>query len=50
MSTILWLGNRGVIGQSETKSLLGAVHDDRTIDLGTKLFIELAEYNRGILP
>jgi len=26
------------------------VHDDRTIDLGTKLFVELAEYYRGILP
>jgi hypothetical protein len=50
VSTILWLGNRGSIGPSETKSLLAAVHDDRTIDLGTKLFIELAEYNRGILP
>lgn len=50
VSTILWLGNRGVIDRSETRSLLSAVHDDRTIDLGTKLFIELAEYNRGILP
>jgi hypothetical protein len=50
VSTILWLGNRGAIGPSDTKSLLAAVHDDRTVDLGTKLFIELAEYYRGILP
>jgi hypothetical protein len=48
--TILWLGNLGAIDRPETQSLLAAVHDDRTIDLGTKLFIELAEYNRGILP
>jgi hypothetical protein len=50
VSTILWLGNKGVIDPPETKSLLAAVHDDRTIDLGTKLLIEDAEYNRGILP
>jgi hypothetical protein len=49
-STILWLSNTGAIGYADTKSLLSAVHGDRTIDLGTKLFIELAEYNRGILP
>ncbi len=49
-STILWLSNTGAIGFADTKSLLSAVHGDRTIDLGTKLFIELAEYNRGILP
>jgi hypothetical protein len=50
VSTVLWLGNTGAIDRSETRSLLAAIHDDRTIDLGTKLFIELAEYNRGILP
>jgi hypothetical protein len=50
VSTILWLGNLGAIDLPDTKGLLTAVHDDRTIDLGTKLFIELAEYNRGILP
>jgi hypothetical protein len=50
VGTILWLGNRGALGLADTRSLLSAVHDDRTIDLGTKLFIELAEYYRGILP
>jgi hypothetical protein len=50
VSTILWLGNTSAIDPPETKSLLAAVHDDRTIDLGTKLLIERAEYNRGILP
>jgi hypothetical protein len=50
VSTLLWLGNRGAIDSAETKILLSAVHDDRTIDLGTKLFVELAEYYRGILP
>jgi hypothetical protein len=50
VSSILWLGNRGVLDPADTKTLLAAVHDDRTIDLGTKLYIELAEYYRGILP
>jgi hypothetical protein len=50
VSTILWLAYLGAIDSSELQSLLGSLHADPTIDLGTKLFIELAEYNRGILP
>jgi hypothetical protein len=50
VSTILWLGNFGALGASDTRRLLEAVHDDKSIDLGTKLLIELAEYDRGILP
>jgi len=50
VSTILWLGNFGALGASDTQGLLEAVHDEASIDLGTKLLIELAEYNRGILP
>lgn len=50
VSTILWLGNQGAIKSAELESLLGMVHSDPAIDLETKLFIELAEYNRGILP
>jgi hypothetical protein len=50
VSTILWLGNLGGMDPSEVKSLLYALHSDPKIDVGTKLFIEAAEYYRGILP
>jgi hypothetical protein len=50
VSTILWLGNFGALGASDTQRLLEAVHDDTSIDLGTRLLIELAEYDGGILP
>src|SRR5262249_18327056 len=50
VSTILWLGNLGAMGPPEVKSLLASLHDDPKIDVGTKLFIEVAEYYRGILP
>jgi hypothetical protein len=41
---------REAYGASDTQRLLEAVHDDTSIDLGTKLLIELAEYDRGVLP
>jgi hypothetical protein len=50
VSTILWLGNLGSLQPSDVESLLSALHADPTIDLGTKLLIEVAEYYRGILP
>ncbi len=50
VTTILWLGNFGALDISEVQGLLSALHGDPTIDLGTKLLIELAEYYRGILP
>jgi hypothetical protein len=47
---ILWLANWNSISHSDAKSLLDQVHGDPNIDLGTKLFVEQAEYDRGILP
>jgi hypothetical protein len=50
VSAILWLGDLGSMDTSEAGSLLKALHSDPEIDVGTKLFIEVAEYYRGILP
>lgn len=50
VSTILWLNYYSVLDNSTIEGLFGALHGDSTIDLGTKLFIEQAEYSRGILP
>jgi trypsin-like peptidase len=50
VATILWLGDLGTLDTSKAKDLLDALHGDPTIDLGTRLFIELAEYDRGVLP
>jgi len=49
-NAILWLESWGEIDATQMQSLLSAIHGDPTIDLGTKLFIEQSEYQRGILP
>jgi hypothetical protein len=50
VSAILWLDFWSELDDTEMQSLLSAIHGDPTIDLGTKLFIEQSEYQRGILP
>jgi len=50
VNAILWLESWNEIDATQMQSLLSAIHADPTIDLGTKLFIEQSEYQRGILP
>jgi hypothetical protein len=50
VNAILWLDFWSEIDAAQMQSMLSAIHGDPTIDLGTKLFIEQSEYQRGILP
>jgi hypothetical protein len=50
VSAVLWLAHDGVLAVSDAKSMLDDLHDDPSIDLAIKLFIELYEYRYGILP
>jgi hypothetical protein len=48
-SAMLWLADDGVLSLADAKNMLDELHGDPTIDLGTRLFIESAEYRFGIL-
>jgi hypothetical protein len=50
VNAILWLVSSGSLTTSQGKTMLATLHGDPTIDLGTKLAIEQAEYVRGVLP
>jgi hypothetical protein len=50
VSAAVWLNHADALSGSDTETLLQTLDSDKTIDVGTKLYIERVLYNSGALP
>jgi hypothetical protein len=50
VSAAVWLNHAHALSGSDTTTLLQALDADKTIDVGTKLYIDKILYNSGMLP